>query len=213
MKTRSLLFLILFLIFSSTALAKVDQKAVWNPGDQVIRKIKNECADANNVTKCFAKKMKDEGASRKAMRFAKSLPTFGILRDLRETGKVDIAYVVYPFRANENYGVLLVNGKPSPIDVDDLSLLPQDQIETDLIYPDLKKKYHDITLWPGDRFSMDKPTAETPKGGGQWFAVEYRLTNGCRACKDVATARFGFDFNTKGKFLGAKFIRLVERAD
>jgi hypothetical protein len=104
-----------------------------------------------------------------------------------------------------------VNGKPSPIDVDDLSILPQDQIKMDIAYPKLAKRYKDLTLWPSDRFSYNLPTVEEPRGGGQWFAVEYLLKDGCHACKDVAIARFGFDFNTKGKFLGAKFIRLIPK--
>lgn len=211
MKRHIMIALILVLMIPASALAKVTDKAVWNPAGDVIRAIKDGCADDKEVTKCFAKGMREEGASKQAVKFAKSLPTFGILRHLRETGKVDIAYVVYPFRANENYGVILVNGRPSPIDVDDLNALPQDQIKTDLAYPKLAKRYKEIALWPSDRFSYNLPTVEVPSGGGQWFAVEYRLTDGCRACKDVGIARFGFDFNTKGKFLGAKFIRLIPK--
>jgi len=201
----------LMFFLSSSAWAKVKPDAVWNPGEDVIRRVKDACADERDVTKCFAKRMREEGASRQAVRFAKSLPTFGILRELREAGKVDIAYVLYPFRANENYGVFLVNGRPSKVDVDDQALLPKDDIKSDPLYEKIDKRYHGFGLWPGDRFSTDKPTVETPKGGGQWFAVEYIVTSGCRACEEVATARFGFDFDKKGKFLGAKFIRLVGR--
>ncbi len=201
----------MLLAVASVAHARVGDGAVWNPGEETIQRTRDACADAEDVAKCFALAMKREGASRQAVKFARSLPTFGILRELKDTGKVDIAYVLYPFRANENYGVLLVNGRPSPIDVDDLSLLPLDQIETDLAYPDLVKRYGQLSLWPADRFNTNVPSVEVPKGGGEWFAVDYRVTDGCRACEDIGIARFGFDFDEKGRFLGAKFIRLVPR--
>jgi hypothetical protein len=211
MKRHIVMALVFVLLFPAGALAKVTEKAVWDPGEEVIQKIKEKCADEKDVTKCFAVKMKEEGASKQAIKFAKSLPTFGILRKLRETGRVDIAYVLYPFRANENYGVILVNGRPSKIDVDDQMLLPKDDIKMDPLYQKIDKKYHGFGLWPGDRFITNSPAVETPKGGGQWFAIDYIMTSGCRACEEVGVARFGFDFNTKGKFLGAKFIRLIKK--
>ncbi len=189
--------------------ARVGPDAVWSPAPGAVEAIKADCADAKKVERCFAKGMREHGATRVAVRFAKKLPTFGWLRALVGMGPVDIAYVTYPFRANENAGALLVNGKPSIIDVDDQKLLPIDQLPLDPLYAKLQKKYPAISLWPDDRFTMGQPTMERLRQGGQWFAVNYRLRDGCRACQELATARFAFDFDTKGKFLGAKFIRVV----
>ena len=61
MKRHIMMAVILVLVFPASALAKVTDKAVWNPGEDVIQRIKNWCADEKDVTKCFAKRMREEG--------------------------------------------------------------------------------------------------------------------------------------------------------
>jgi hypothetical protein len=187
----------------------IGPEAVWDSDEQSQKKLHEECGSlAGPVDRCFISFMEKSGASPQAVAFAKFIDMRVFLRSFRETGPVDIAYVAHPFRANENYGYLLVNGDPTMIDVDNLNALPKKQLESDPRYMKLAAKYPDIAIWPGDRFSTEYPTMERLPDGGQRFVVEYRLTDFCHACEVIGKATFGFDFDSKGKFLGIKALRV-----
>jgi hypothetical protein len=130
------------------------------------------------------------------------------LRDFRRVGPVDIAYVTYPFRANENEGILLVNGTPASIDIDNQRLLSKTELAKNPTYVELAKKYPQISLWPGDRYGTDNPLVKDLPQSGRRFVVHYRLRNLCHACAVVGSAQFGFDFNQAGRFLGTKLLQV-----
>ncbi len=44
--------------------------------------------------------------------------------------------------------------------------------------------------------------------GGQRFVVPYVLVDGCHACARVGALQLAFDFDSAGKFLGAKVSRV-----
>lgn len=187
----------------------IGPEAVWNSDEQSQKKLHEECGSlAGPVDRCFISFMEKSGATPQAVAFTKLTDMRGYLRGFRKTGAVDIAYVAYPFRANENYGYLLVNGDPAMVDVDNLNALPKEQLESNKAYVKLAAKYQDIAIWPGDRFTTERPTMEGLPDGGQRFVVEYRLTNFCHACEVIGKARFGFDFDPKGKFLGIKALQV-----
>ncbi len=187
----------------------IGPEAVWDSDERSQKKLHEECGSlAGPVDKCFISFMEKSGASPQAAAFARLLDRRGYLRGFRKAGPVDIAYVAYPFRANENYGYLLVNGDPTMIDVDNLNALPKKQLESDPKYMKLAAKFPDIAIWPGDRYSTEHPIMERLPDGGQRFVVEYRLTDFCHACEVVGKARFGFDFDPKGKFLGIKALQV-----
>ena len=53
-------------------------------------------------------------------------------------GPVDIAWITYPLRANTNYGLLLVNGKPRTVNVEDLKLLDKKTMQQSPQFKDLR---------------------------------------------------------------------------
>src|SRR5207253_1609130 len=126
----------------------------------------------------------------------------GFLRDFREAGPVDVAYVEYVFRANENLAYYLVNSGPSLIDVDDLKILPTSSLESDERYKAIKARYPSVSIWPGDRNSTGYPIVEALANGGERFVVSYWLQNSCHACERIGSVQFAFDFDKNGKFLG-----------
>ena len=68
------------------------------------------------------------GARADAVSFARELykeshGEFGIMTGFQEEGPVAFAWVTYPLRANTNYGLLLLNGQPRIVNVEDLKLL------------------------------------------------------------------------------------------
>lgn len=149
------------------------------------------------------------GASPEALRFAELTDTSGYLRHFVDTGIVDIAYVCYPFRANDNYGVTLVNGRPGMIDVDDFEYVDLTVLKQDSTYLKIIDDYPDAAVFPGDRYLYNQPIVEQLPDGGERFIVRYSLKNGCHACMEVGFVDFAFDFNRQGDFTGTRLVNVV----
>jgi hypothetical protein len=156
--------------------------------------------------------MQSAGASSEAVAFAKSLADkgYGYLRAFRRTGRVDIAYVEYVFRANEMEGVFLVNGDPPMIDVDDGQYLSPQVQQKNADYAALLQKYPQASVWPADRGETNAPTVVSSTNGQQ-FNVEYRLRNGCHVCAQVGTETTAFLFDDSGHFHGTKVLGVRPR--
>lgn len=188
--------------------ARVGATAVWNPSPETLAEIRKTCGDTNplHIENCFLTEMKTAGASAEAIAFTKSLASMGViyLRAIRKAERVDIANVEYVFRANELESVLLVNGDPSPIDVDDDGYFPDATLKQNAAYVALAEKYPQISVWPGDRSDNKLPTVVSTGWGTQTFQVNYVLRDGCHACATVGNLAMAFNFDTQGKFQSAR---------
>jgi predicted secreted protein len=199
---------------SQHAASSVNAAAVWNPAPDALAAIRLKCgeADPTHIERCFLSEMKSAGASPEALAFAESLATsLGVvyLRAFRHLERVDVAYIEYVFRANELEGLLLVNGNPSPIDVDDESYTQDVELKKNSAYAALAEQYPKISVWPGDRFDSKLPTATSAGWGFQTFLVQYELRDGCHACAEVGIATLEFKFDTQGHFQGARVSSVV----
>jgi predicted secreted protein len=188
--------------------ARVGAAAVWNPAPETLAEIRKTCGETNplHIENCFLTEMQTAGASAEALAFTKSLATMGViyLRAIRKADRVDIAYVEYAFRANELESVLLVNGDPSPIDVDDDSYFPDATLKQNPAYAALADKYPQVSVWPDDRSDAKFPTVVSIGWGTQTFQVNYVLRDGCHACATVGNLVIAFNFDTQGKFQSAR---------
>src|SRR5271163_1384345 len=196
---------------------RVGAAAVWNPSPEALTAIRQKCgeADPTHIERCFLNEMKSAGASPEALSFAESLAAaLGdvYLREFRRMEKVDVAYIEYAFRANELEGVLLVNGNPSPIDVDDDRFTIDAEMKKNAAYAALAEQYPRISVWPGDRFDSKLPTMTSTGWGTQSFLVQYTLRDGCHACAVVGTATLAFSFDTQGNFQGARVASVAAAA-
>jgi predicted secreted protein len=199
------------------AVTRVTAAATWNPPADTLAAIRVKCgeADPTHIERCFLNEMKSAGASPEALAFAESLaPSLGVvyLRAFRRVERVDIAYIEYAFRANELEGVLLVNGNPSPIDVDDDSFTIDAEMRKNAPYAALAEQYPHISVWPGDRFDSKLPAVTSTGWGTQTFLVQYTLRDGCHACAEIGTATLAFNFDTQGNFQGARVSNVAAAA-
>jgi hypothetical protein len=195
----------------ATVIAKESE---WNATSETIGLIHKECLEkkAPDFGKCFVDFMGRAGASAQAVAFAQSTGNTGYLAHFFKKGRVDLAYVHYPFRANENEGWLLVNGDPAMIDVDALADLSKRQLEGNPTYLRIREEFPKVMLFGGDRTITRPPEMIVEPTKGQRFIVEYRLLNGCHACERVGRARFAFDFDPNGKFLGPTLLDVRSRS-
>ncbi|MFY9802495.1 MAG: protease inhibitor I42 family protein [Candidatus Acidiferrales bacterium] len=194
--------------------ARITAAAVWNPAPDALAAIRTKCGDAGDPSHleiCFLGEMKSAGASPEAVAFSRSAADIGVIymRAFRKVGPVDVAYIEYVFRANELEGVFLVNGDPSPIDVDDEDVLPKTRLLGNSAYAALAQQYPNVSIWPGDRFDAKLPALADTGWGTQTFAVNYVLRDGCHACAQIGAATVDFVFDTDGKFQGAKVTAVM----
>jgi inhibitor of cysteine peptidase len=197
--------------------ARIDARAVWNPAPNVLSDIRQVCAagDPGQQEACFLDSMKSAGASAEAVAFAKSFADngAGYLRAFRDTGRVDVAYVEYVFRANEMDGVFLVNGEPAMIDVDDYRYLSREDLRKNSDYLELLQKYPQISVWPDDRYHTELPTATISTGDNPEFNVEYLLQDGCRSCARIGTLVASFIFDGAGRLAETRILKVRPGSD
>lgn len=190
------------------AAAKVSVDVVFAAPPEFADAVKKTCEDlqSDKLQDCFAKEMKKAKATPAAVEFSKQLGEPGFVRDLKVAGAVDIAYVFYPYRANENQSCLIVNGDPALIDVDNHKLVGAGALKFNPTYVALSKNHKEVSLWPGDRYGTETPDVEMGAMAGAHIIVNYRLREQCHSCAVLGHAWYSFDFDNKGKFLGAKLI-------
>lgn len=190
---------------------RFDAKAVWNPDMKRVQSIIHTCSQKHDTDfgQCFVEQMKMAGATPEATAFAIATGNQGYMRDFKNCGRVDIAFAIYPFRANENQLCFLVNGAPPMIDIDDSQYLPLAALKKNKTYQMIQKRYPDVSLWPGDRSGTGFPIVYDSDDGGQQFIFNYRLQDGCHACKCIGFATIAFAFDHHGKLEKTKVVSVV----
>jgi predicted secreted protein len=192
--------------------APVSDLSVWRPAKGVLSAIRAKCGAGNpaDIQSCFLAQMKNQGASNQAIAFSQSMASTGqiYLRFFRKSGKVSVGYITYVFRANDLNGVVLLNGDPSPINVDDPQYLTLQTLAQNPVFQQLVAKHPNLTSFPGDRSNNIYPEMRDTSSGGQQALVRYALKD-CHACAIVATARVAFNFDASGKFTGAQLMNVI----
>ncbi|HLX82643.1 MAG TPA: hypothetical protein VKR59_02015 [Terriglobales bacterium] len=191
--------------------AKIDASAVWQVPPQFLATAHAACdAELSQVAECMIGQMQKAGAPASSIAFSRALfkqshGEFGVLTGFQNESPVSFAWVTYPLRANTNYGLLLVNGTPAIVNVEDLKLLDRKTMEQSGQFQDTRNQFPKVDVWPGDRDGKEWPNSQPGPNGGKQFVVGYPLLNGCHACARAGQAIFTWNFDAKGRFLGTTF--------
>ncbi len=146
------LFLLLVLLAASAVAQdshdKITETAVWKIPADFVASAHKACDSGApaGFSKCFIDQMTKAGASADAVSFTRTLYNggkgdVGILTGFHAVGPVDIGWVTYPLRANTNYGLLLLNGKPQFISAEDMKHLDHKGLEQSFQFQDVKKQF------------------------------------------------------------------------
>jgi len=196
--------------------AKIGTSSVWQLPEQFMAKAHSACDKTAppGFAGCVMNQMAPAGASVDAVNFTRELykqshGDVGIMTGFEPVGPIDIAWITYPLRANTNYGLLLVNGTPRTLNVEDLKLLDKKTMQQSPQFKDLRFQFPQIDVWPGDRDGKTWPNSQTGPDGGIQFTVAYPLINGCHACAHAGSALFTWNFSAQGKFLGTTFVGMT----
>lgn len=196
---------------------KVSDSAVWQIPPQFMATAHAACdksSSSSGAVQCMIAKMQKAGAPAAGVDFTRELykrshGEFGIMTGFQPEGSVAFAWITYPLRANTNYGLLLVNGRPPIINVEDLKLLDRKAMEQSTQFQNLKNQFPKVELFPGDRDGKIWPNSQAGPNGGIEFVVGYPLLNGCHACEHVSFAIFTWNLDAQGKFLGTTFVGMT----
>jgi hypothetical protein len=193
----------------------IGDSSVWNPSPDALKQVQQLCASpVENYSRCFIEQMPNFGASADAVAFTQDYADqhhglIAFLQGFRPVDVVDVGYAFFPNGADYNQRWLLLNGAPAVINVDDFQFLPQTEMLKDPVYVALHKRYPQITLFDGDRSFEAAPPAGSLPDGGQWFLIDYPLKDQCRACAQVGSATYRFEFDPTGKLAAVKFLRVT----
>ncbi len=208
------------LAIKSPATAAITSSAIWLPTPAFLKSAHAVCdhSAAQTPDECFISQMIEAGAPNDAVQFSRRLfrengGEFGVMWRFQPLGPVDMAKVFYPLRDVEykyavgarDYALLLVNGDPAIVDVDDLKKLDKYGMEQDEGYQFLKKRFPDLELWGGARGGTMWEPVHKRSDGGQSFDIVYVLNPGRPAGRWISGAHFDWNFDATGKFLGTKF--------
>lgn len=198
---------------SSGPAGLVGADSVWLPDMKSLRNAMAEhCLESapEGAYKCFLEVMDMLGAGQAAVRFSASLGTAAYLYAFQPAGPVDLGWVHYPFRANENHGCIILNGTPGQVDVDGPAFMPLKALDRHGQYQALKKAFPNVSIWPGDRTGSGRVVVQDLAGGGRRFVIGYELRNGCHACELLGYVDFSFDFDEEGTFIKSSPLAVAE---
>jgi len=221
MKISQCLSLFLFLAMSAAMVpaqsqtAPITASSVWQPTGDFLTQAKGACErvqPSDKFADCVVSQMSKAGAPADAVSFTRELlkqtgGEVGIMSGFHKVGPIDIAWVSYPLRST--YGLLLVNGKPRILNVEDLKQLDQKDMRQSFQFQDLQNQFPQVGVWPGDRDGTTWPNSQSGPNGGVQFIVGYPLRNGCQTCAHAGDALFTWNFDPGGKFTGTSFLGMT----
>jgi len=215
-------FILLALVGASTILARSqslphsDASAVWHMPGEFVANAQTACgsSSASQFGDCLIQQMVKAGAPTASVTFTRNLfkqghGEVGIMTSFQQGTPVDIAWVTYPWRPDHRYGLLLLNGQPGIVNVEDLKLLDQKSMRQSFQYQDLQKQFAKLDIFPGDRDGKTWPASQPTPNGGAQLVLGYPLRNGCATCANAGSATFTWNFAKDGKFLGTSFMGLL----
>jgi hypothetical protein len=222
MRYAYMLLVSLFACVSLTAqakpsLTKIGDSAIWQLPAQFVTTAHSACerSSGSNYADCVIGQMAKAGAPADAVQFTRELykqshGEVGVMTGFQNEGPVAFAWITYPLRANTNYGLLLLNGQPRIVNVEDLKLLDVKTMKASSQFHDVKRQFPKVDIWPGDRDGKIWPNSQAGPDGGVQFTVAYPLMNGCHACARAGSAIFNWNFDARGKFLGTSFQGMID---
>ena len=195
--------------------------AVWVPSPEVVSSAKAACesiAQPGPHAECLIQQAEKNGAPKDAVRFTRELYAnsgeIGTIGEIKALGPVSYAWIVYPFRDTDPNGLMFLNGDPNFINPDDLAKIDKTPMQQDAVFQQWKKTMPKLDISQPQRPGVSQQilyarafNGATP--GSQRFLFSYPLTEGCRGCPGRGVANYYWDFDAKGKFLGAHFLSVT----
>jgi len=179
----------------------VTAASVWAAPEGAVEELQSRCGAVQaGRAACYRAVAARHGASPAALEAIDLLQGEGHVTGFRAAGRVDLAAALFPFRANQNAALLVVNDDPPVVDADDPAFLARMREQTrtgEAAGPP-------VSLFPGDRFPLEGVAIEAAPDTGLRLVLPYAL-RACRACPTLATLWYRLAFDAAGRFAGLGF--------
>ncbi len=186
----------------------ITAESIWAAPDGAVQELHSQCGPVQpGRAICYRAVAARHGASPAALDAIDLLQGEGHITGYRAVGRVDLAAALFPFRANQNATLLVVNGEPPLVDADGPALLARMRGETRTGEAAAPPAFP----FPGDRFPLEAITVEPTPDGGLLLVLPYELRT-CRACPILATLWYSLPFDAAGRFRGFVFARAAGEA-
>ena len=194
-------------VTGSASTATITSAAVWQlaPGFLDNAHLACDHIAVKTRSECFINKMVRAQAPSAAVQFSRRFllangGEFGVLARFQKVGPVNMAKVIYPLRADKgaNWALLLVNGDPQILDVDDLQRLDMQGLKRS--YPEI------LQVEGGGRSGTMWEEVRRRQDGGETFIVNYWPIRQSPNSPQMSPAAFEWNFDPAGKFLGTRFV-------
>ncbi len=181
---------------------------VWMSSDAEIVALREACwsASADAARARVPRGMEQLGVQSEAVAFARARNDGSYLRFLDSTGTPRRAILHSPLNAHDAHTLLLLSADGSILNVDKDLQLADEQLRRDNGWVELEQRYPNIAIHPADRSPSHLPRTETLRAGRTRVIVEYRLTDGCRACARIGYAQIAYYFDREGRYIARKFL-------
>ncbi len=198
--------------------AAVGTGAIWSPDPKIIDKMREECWNVNpfllipqKAAQCCIDIMKGVGAPPEAVAFSSAMlknrtDTFCYMSSFRKISIVDMANIVCPFKDDSTSDMVLLNGQPAIVWINDLNNLNKIDLFSEPEYGKMLRRHNEALLWP---FTSGLTGVKKLPGGGERYMFNFRLLNGCEGCPLSGTMTVAYDFSADGHFMGVTLIELV----
>lgn len=213
---RVLLCVVVTIRVNPQSLSRLDASAVWKMPGGFVANAQAACgsSSAPQFGECVTREMLKAGASPSSMSFTRKLYNqnhgeVGFMTSFQKGLPVDIAWVTYSWRPDHQYGLLLLNGEPEIVNVEDVSLLDRKTMQQSFQYKDLLNQFAKVEIFPRDRDGTTWPESQPGPDGGTQFVMSYPLRNGCVTCANAGSAIFTWNFDKQGKLLGTSFMGMT----
>lgn len=199
---------------------KFGASAIWTASPEFLISAHAVCdqGDAGKTASCFTEQMVKANPPGDAFTFTRLLygrtGEFAVMGAIKDYPPVAVAWVVFPLRASNSDALLIVNGKPPFIDLDDMKLLDKTALQKDPLFLEWKATAPQLDVFPAER-SAGAPLVEYqrvwpgPKPGDIQFVISYPLINGCATCAHIGFVNYLWTFDSTGNFLGTKLLSVT----
>lgn len=203
-----------------------DEACISNAWGWFETTVPDEMAICEEDERCKENVLRRLGASPEAIAFSRLFDFRGFVRHFEEMGVVSVVSVHFTRWINDSERILLVNGSPPLMDVEGCGIphslmvvrdfLQEEANETDCLaniditknplYKSLTKKDPSIPpmIW-GGHASFER--MQYGGFGGQRLIIAFELL-GSHTGPYFGDAHIAYDFDSAGKFLGTKLLRL-----
>ncbi|MBF0555287.1 MAG: hypothetical protein HQK96_12150 [Nitrospirae bacterium] len=196
----------------------IGRGATWIPVPKLLDKMKDECWNVNpfllspqKASQCCIDIMESAGAPPEAVAFSRAMlqkrgDTFCYMSSFKKVSIVDIAELACPFRDEETSDMVLLNGQPAIVEINDMNNLSKINLLSEPDYLKMLGRHTEALLWP---YTGGLVEVKKLPQGAERYVFDFRLLNGCEACPLAGVMTVGYDFNAAGSFTGVKLIKLV----